>query len=384
MPQLSPTALHNVLFFLGYGDPAARLWFVGLEEGLGKMEGNDVSANLEARGRFKATMDLCEAHLTLVEGGRPYDLSVRSDITQVWIWLAKLARAVEGAPDWTNLEAAKHYVRTRLGRSDGSTFMTYASPVPEANLKSRPWTYALLGTESVPQDALMRRRARIAALVRQHRPAVIICHGKESWPEYEAMLPELAWSDLIGEPRIRTATSEAGEQFFLMPFLGNGMSHVLASALVGAIRCSDPPTLPSLKAAPADGRHERPPALKPDELSLGQLLRDGDPGSPKQTAALLGGLTRLGFSDLAFSRLHHRRTGTSETIRGFLAYCDRTNAFRRDDNNWRVHRRLALVAEGYIADHAVDFVLEATKAYARIPPIHAGPRVGAGAGKAKE
>ena len=128
--DLARDAIANILGFIGYGNLAAPLWFIGLEEGLGGMDNADIATNLVARGRFDETMDLAQSHMTLVERGRPYDLSQRDRFTPVWLWMARFARAIEGAPDWQDLELAKKYVRNRLGRSDGSTFFTYGSPIP--------------------------------------------------------------------------------------------------------------------------------------------------------------------------------------------------------------------------------------------------------------
>jgi len=95
--DLGKAAVDRILGFLGYGNPRASLWFIGLEEGLGEMNDSDIVANLSARGRFSEVMDLSDAHLSLLEGGRPYDLSQRQKFTQVWLWMGRLARAIEGA-----------------------------------------------------------------------------------------------------------------------------------------------------------------------------------------------------------------------------------------------------------------------------------------------
>src|SRR4051812_30391260 len=109
--NLSTDAAHRIIGFLGYGNVFARVWFVGLEEGLGRMGDQESLSNLGARGEFKPTMDLVQAHLQLLERGKPVDIVNRASFTtQAWIWMARLALAhFESGSEWQDLDRAKDY-----------------------------------------------------------------------------------------------------------------------------------------------------------------------------------------------------------------------------------------------------------------------------------
>ncbi len=70
MGGLTPADIGRILGFLGYGNPAAPLWFIGLEKGIGGMGDSDVRHNLKARGQWSLVMDLFQSHQTLVQGVR--------------------------------------------------------------------------------------------------------------------------------------------------------------------------------------------------------------------------------------------------------------------------------------------------------------------------
>jgi hypothetical protein len=73
--------------------------------------------NLMARGKFDPVMDLAEAHLGLRERGEPIDIANRTSFTtRVWIWMGRFALAhTRTSEDWRDREAAKQYVREKLG-----------------------------------------------------------------------------------------------------------------------------------------------------------------------------------------------------------------------------------------------------------------------------
>lgn len=62
--------------FLGYGNPRAKLWFVGGEEGFGgRMTEAERIDSLHARASWVPVRDMYEAHLELREDGKPIDIS---------------------------------------------------------------------------------------------------------------------------------------------------------------------------------------------------------------------------------------------------------------------------------------------------------------------
>ena len=115
--DLSGDGIDRVINFLGYGCPSAPVWFIGLEEGLGKANSQEGIDNLKARDSFKPIMDLHEAHKLLQEKGGQIDIELKKSFTQVWIWMAKIVRARRDLKDWSNVAFAKEYVRRHLGRA---------------------------------------------------------------------------------------------------------------------------------------------------------------------------------------------------------------------------------------------------------------------------
>jgi hypothetical protein len=95
--------------------------------------------------------------------------------------------------------------------------------------------------------------------------------------------------------------------------------------------------------------------------------------NPMDTLSCLDELQNLGFTDAAFSQLHHfREKQRNETILGFRHYCERIGSFHADQNNERVHKRLVLVLEHYKSYHSGDpfiFTKLADAAYYMIPVV---------------
>ena len=111
-PELSAEEVGRIVNFLGYGRPSAPVWFMGIEEGLGNMNSQDISANLKARASFENTMDLREAHMRLRERGRPIDIENQPPSTQVWQWMAKIMLARQGirGMERSNLCQGRHSI----------------------------------------------------------------------------------------------------------------------------------------------------------------------------------------------------------------------------------------------------------------------------------
>jgi hypothetical protein len=65
--DLPKDSIGRILGFLGYGRPSAPIWFIGLEEALGRMDDGEVGRNLVARGQFEPIME--EVAESVVERG---------------------------------------------------------------------------------------------------------------------------------------------------------------------------------------------------------------------------------------------------------------------------------------------------------------------------
>ncbi|MBW0145784.1 hypothetical protein [Sphingomicrobium clamense] len=230
MVELEPSERESLLTFIGYGNPAARLRFVGAEEGLGgAMSPGEQAANLRARCQWPEIYDMREAHLTLVERGEPIDISrPRPGSTGVWRFMSRIALAAEGSDGFNDDDLVTHYVRNKLGRREGSTLLTELSPVP-AKKSSRPTAIKSISEEEW-SDLMERRRQRQLSILRAQE-AVTICFGLGKREQFARQL-EIDWHGISD----RVFSSRDG-MTFLLPFFGNGQ---LSKADLKSFVCSQP------------------------------------------------------------------------------------------------------------------------------------------------
>jgi len=224
--DLSIEEINRIVGFLGYGNPAAPVWFVGIEEGLGNMNSADTLNNLKARGSFKNTMDLRDAHLLLKEHGQSIEIQSKRNFTPVWEYMSKimLARKGKSESEWRNLEAVRHYVRNKLGRSGGETFLTELSPIPSKKASDKTWMALFNALDSGLGTKIKQRRKALKELLGK-QTKLVICYGKR--PDDFADLFEIKWREVAPD------ISEANDpRFLLLPFLGVGnISHSMIGNL---------------------------------------------------------------------------------------------------------------------------------------------------------
>ena len=103
--------------------------------------------------------------------------------------------------------------------------------------------------------------------------------------------------------------------------------------------------------------------------------------NPKKSLDLLRALTELGFTDDAFSQLHHFRLKNRKAlISEHRHYCEMTESFQDEGENERVQRRLELVLNGYrvggfrSGDPRV-FAALADAAFHELPPLATAPNL---------
>lgn len=217
---LSMEEINRIVSFLGYGNPAAPVWFVGIEEGLGEMKPADTFENLKARGSFKITMDLRDAHLLLKESGQPIEIQSKRHFTPVWEYMSKimLARKGKSESEWQALEAVREYVRYNLGRAGGDTFLTELSPIPKKRANDKTWMALFEARDPALGTKIKARRQALKELIGQ-QTKLVICYGKR--PDDFADLFDIKWSRVTSD--ISTANDP---RFLLLPFFGVGnISH---------------------------------------------------------------------------------------------------------------------------------------------------------------
>ena len=117
------------MLFCGYGNLAAPIWFLGIEESLGKRTDEpDVlpAAELRVRSRWQPVMDVRLAHEQLDD---PY--WERRDYSSVWRVMAQLTLAIAlNIQDWRDAGLVHRYVIERLGHKGGETFLGELFPLP--------------------------------------------------------------------------------------------------------------------------------------------------------------------------------------------------------------------------------------------------------------
>jgi hypothetical protein len=212
--------------FLGYGNPAGSVWFVGIGEGLGQAASKDAVENLTARGVFEKIMDLRDAHHIRLNGknGQLIDFDERPPSTQVWKWTAKIMCASCGQ-DWGNPSVVKEYVRCYLGRSEEDTFLTELSPIPSRHTGEDKIWREMIKTRCAElglrfEELLDKRKKALLELLQKKRPRLVICYGdgKKRTCEF-AKFFSIEWTSLTAE--IKSASINSCP-FLLLPFFGRG------------------------------------------------------------------------------------------------------------------------------------------------------------------
>lgn len=226
--DLAPEEVDRIINFLGYGCPSAPVWFIGFEEGLGDMKSDDDTKNRKARGAFENVMDLHEAHLHLQQGGQRIDLEIKPPRTQVWRFMAKIMLARDGYKDWHDRTAARDYVRFRLGRKNGDTFLTELSPIPAGSATETKWMTEFAKLDDKLNEKISKRKENLKCLLKAHSPNnLAICYGAKRAGEFAKLL------DIEWKPVCEKIWKSDDSKCLLLPFFGNGqMSHSVIKNLI--------------------------------------------------------------------------------------------------------------------------------------------------------
>jgi hypothetical protein len=217
--QIDLKAKERLLEFVGYGNLNAPYWFLGMEEGTGGTD-KGIEANLEARiTHFEQVADLVEAHKIL-----NFDIpTMRKSPTQVWLWMAKIVRGMQGAEDWRDAEKATDYVRKRLGRKDDNTLLTELLPLPKAAYGVWPAPLQTMFPSRITYESevLPKRKAMLGRLIEQHEPSYIFAYGSANRGHYKAIVRIGDWKCLPTRNVIEVGCI-GRTQIVVMPFFGQG------------------------------------------------------------------------------------------------------------------------------------------------------------------
>src|SRR5262249_52734745 len=152
----------------GYGQPDAPIWFLGMEEGIGKHNTDAekeaaVEKNLSVRREFRPYEDLPDAMQQL--GLAFYEMP--SSPTQVWTWMARIAKVLDGGNATSDLQ----YIVQHLGRKGGKTFLADLLPLPAPGLDYWPTAYKSLYADRKAywEDVWNKRQAIFRDLIQQNQ-----------------------------------------------------------------------------------------------------------------------------------------------------------------------------------------------------------------------
>jgi len=223
----------RILGHLGFGNPDAPLWFIGMEEGLGSRPPEVALRNILA---LQERLDADGLRFSFFEDSW---FPAKSKIaTQTWKIMAKYARMLlHRAPDWQDSSSADSYIRDSLGRPDGETLLLELLPLPAPHMADWPdaYTERFQNREDYGQFMRSKRIEILRDLVEKYRPTIVMCYGRSYWQYYRQIFAlEGAPEDTVGQRTKAIVTQGEGTIVALTPFFGYRYFPQMAIGEVGA------------------------------------------------------------------------------------------------------------------------------------------------------
>jgi hypothetical protein len=186
--------IESLVDFMGYGEPAGRFWFMGIEEA-GAAEKEHNRKEHEVRLEFRNVEDLpkAEAKLRMAIGKEPNMEKLRP----TWATMSRIILRLEHDSEWRNREAVRNHQATKLGRRQGQAFLTEVLPLRKAaddRWHRTWWPFDRWKDWSSYSEAVRPYRfARLRRLLDKHRPEFLFWYGSWYWRKYrDEIFPELA------------------------------------------------------------------------------------------------------------------------------------------------------------------------------------------------
>ncbi len=195
----------NAEHFQGYGNKNGKYWFLGMEEGGGSIEELKERAML-----FSEVEDLYEAHDKL---GRAHEMKRH---VPTWRVMSKLVMALNGQPDWADVEAARTYQAQTLGRKDAETFLIELMPLPSPSTGEWPYKSIYADRETCYRAVRPGRISMLREELSNYAPEFLICYGKGNWRYHEEIFDEADFT-LAMDNKIKVG-SQNGTTILLLPF----------------------------------------------------------------------------------------------------------------------------------------------------------------------
>ena len=179
MVSISPEIFDRLVNFKGYGTPAGKYWFIGMEEGLER--GGDLQHELEVRATWNEVEDVhvTRSSLGLTMVGRH----------PTWYAMARMALKLDENEGWASSAFSKPYKEQRLGRLDGDTFLIEILPLPATRAHEWPYSAPFDTREEYEVAIRPARLNMIRNLMSQYSPRIVFCHGATNWESCRTMFP---------------------------------------------------------------------------------------------------------------------------------------------------------------------------------------------------
>ena len=194
-PHLTKEQIRRLLKFRGYGNPAGRYWFIGMEEG-GSNPWEELAGRADKWGEIEDLARVC----------RPWapNLDLTKCITPTWWIMCRVIGRLSGKP-WRDTDFVREYQSTRLGRRDGETFLTELLPLPKKNIGDWPFGF-LYPTRQDYEDAVRPDRIEgLRELFADHKPKYVFCYGKANWKHYKSVFRDAEFTPILdGAAQIAT------------------------------------------------------------------------------------------------------------------------------------------------------------------------------------
>ena len=223
--NLSEEQVSALLAHLGFGNPAGKFWFIGMEE-----HGDGVQADLVTRADHWAEIDdLHRAHAIPPFNDGGWDS--HTYLIPTWSRMIRLILCLKGEANWDDREAVRAYQGAHFGRLEGESFITELLPLPAPNLSTWPHTWRWDSREACAEEILPARLERLRDLYVRSQPEYVHCYGKTYWGRFQALFagvgfePALDGTVLVGR--------NAASKIVLTPFLSqrSGFSYGLVQQI---------------------------------------------------------------------------------------------------------------------------------------------------------